>query len=89
MTIRKKVQNNRLFYSAAFFGSETDGGPAEAKLSGSHVCRPCQIAFMDAAMFLQHVDCHDRDNPLKCIKCGLLTEDARDFYVHLLSDPHA
>lgn len=76
-------------FSVAFFGSDADKIPSAVKLSGSHVCQPCQIAFMDLTMFLQHSDCHDRDNPLKCIKCGLLMEDAKDFYVHLLSDPHA
>ena len=60
----------------------------KSKLSGSHVCELCQIAFMDSYMYSFHKDCHDRHNPLKCIKCGLVMGDARGFFLHLIRESH-
>jgi hypothetical protein len=57
-------------------------------LSGSHICELCQIAFMDAYMYAYHKDCHDRHNPLKCVKCGAVTADARGFFLHLIKESH-
>ena len=57
-------------------------------LSGSHVCELCQIAFMDAYMYSYHKDCHDRLNPLKCVKCGAVMPDARGFFLHLIRESH-
>ena len=65
-----------------------DDGVKESKLSGSHVCELCQIAFMDAYMYSYHRDCHDRSNPLKCIKCGAVMGDARGFFLHLIRESH-
>jgi hypothetical protein len=67
-----------------------DGGVSKetSKLSGSHICELCQIAFMDAYMYSYHKECHDRSNPLKCIKCGAVMGDARGFFLHLIRESH-
>ena len=68
--------------------SDSHSSSKESKLSGSHVCELCQIAFMDAYMYSYHKDCHDRHNPLKCIKCGMVMGDARGFFLHLIRESH-
>jgi hypothetical protein len=61
---------------------------ASAELSGRYICRTCDIAFMDVGMYSRHKDCHDDDDPLRCAKCGAALSDARQFFAHLMRDPH-
>ena len=77
---RKESENRSSSYDVN--GKET------SKLSGSHICELCQIAFMDACMYSYHKECHDRSNPLKCIKCGMVMLDARGFFLHLIRESH-
>jgi hypothetical protein len=69
-------------------GSYDDAGRKPSKLSGSHICDLCQIAFMDECMYAYHKECHDDRNPLKCLKCGAVMGDARGFFLHLIRESH-
>ena len=50
---------------------ETTGSSGKSvRLSGSHVCKFCEIAFMDSIMYNIHMGYHGFQNPYLCNKCG-------------------
>ncbi len=63
------------------------GGEAKA-LSGSHVCKFCEIAFMDSVMFTIHMGYHGFSNPFKCNMCGDEFEDRVGFFLHMARKAH-
>ena len=80
-------------------GEETGNGtsapatdsPMEAKnqsLSGSHVCKFCEIAFMDSVMFTIHMGYHGFQNPYKCNMCGDEFDDRVGFFLHIARKAH-
>ena len=57
-------------------------------LSGSHVCKFCQIAFMDSIMYTIHMGYHGFQNPYKCNMCGEELEDRVGFFLHIGRNAH-
>ena len=59
-----------------------------ARLSGSHVCKFCEIAFMDSIMYTIHMGYHGFQNPYLCNKCGNEFEDRVAFFLHIGTHSH-
>ena len=59
-----------------------------ARLSGSHVCKFCEIAFMDSIMYTIHMGYHGFQNPYLCNKCGNEFEDRVTFFLHIGTHSH-
>lgn len=57
-------------------------------LSGSHVCKFCEIAFMDSIMFTIHMGYHGFQNPYKCNMCGEEMDDRVGFFLHIARKAH-
>ena len=64
-------------------GKETD-----ARLNGSHVCKFCDIAFMDSIMYTIHMGYHGFQDPFKCNICGDESGDKVSFFLHIARKPH-
>ena len=62
--------------------------PANKNLAGSHVCKFCEIAFMDSIMFTIHMGYHGYQNPYKCNMCGEETTDKVGFFLHIARKAH-
>ena len=60
----------------------------EKSLSGSHVCKFCEIAFMDSIMYTIHMGYHGFQNPFKCNMCGVETADKVSFFMHVATKGH-
>ena len=69
-------------------GALTLRPPAGKNLSGSHVCKFCEIAFMDSIMFTIHMGYHGFQNPFKCNMCGEETVDKVGFFLHIARKAH-
>ena len=57
-------------------------------LNGSHVCKFCEIAFMDSIMFTIHMGYHGFQNPYKCNMCGEECSDRVGFFLHIARKAH-
>jgi hypothetical protein len=69
---------------------ETTSAEAATKsLSGSHVCKFCDIAFMDSIMFRIHMNYHSNPYPYKCNMCGDVMEDRVEFFLHIARKAHS
>lgn len=62
--------------------------PTNKSLAGSHVCKFCEIAFMDSIMFTIHMGYHGYQNPFKCNMCGEETTDKVGFFLHIARKAH-
>merc|ERR1712150_63957 len=60
----------------------------EKMLNGSHVCKFCEIAFMDSIMYTIHMGYHGFQNPFKCNMCGVETNDKVSFFMHVATIGH-
>jgi hunchback-like protein len=60
----------------------------EKTLNGSHVCKFCEIAFMDSIMYTIHMGYHGFQNPFKCNMCGHETADKVSFFMHVATKSH-
>lgn len=58
------------------------------QLTGSHVCKFCEIAFMDSIMFTIHMGYHGFQNPYKCNMCGEEMDDRVGFFLHIARKAH-
>ena len=63
-------------------------GPLSKNLNGSHVCKFCEIAFMDSIMFTIHMGYHGFQNPFKCNMCGEEMSDKVAFFLHIARKAH-
>ena len=64
------------------------GESGKPGLSGSHVCKFCEIAFMDSIMYTIHMGYHGFQNPYKCNMCGEELEDRVGFFLHIGRNAH-
>ena len=64
-----------------------EGAPLE-RLSGNHVCKYCEIAFMDSIMYTIHMGYHGFRDPYKCNICGEESGDKVSFFLHIARKPH-
>ena len=67
--------------------------PTNKSLAGNHVCKFCDIAFMDSTMFYIHMGYHmnhmsHNQNPYKCNMCGEETPDKVGFFLHIARKAH-
>ena len=69
-------------------GDHADEESESKTLSGSHVCKFCEIAFMDSIMFTIHMGYHGFQNPFKCNMCGEETNDKVGFFLHIARNAH-
>ena len=60
----------------------------EKLLNGSHICKFCEIAFMDSIMYTIHMGYHGFQNPFKCNMCGVETPDKVSFFMHVATKSH-
>ena len=67
---------------------ETGIGGKSVRLSGSHLCKFCEIAFMDSIMYNIHMGYHGFQNPFLCNKCGNEFEDKVGFFLHIGTHSH-
>ena len=59
-----------------------------AELRGAHVCKYCDLAFMDSIMYTIHMGYHGFQDPFKCNICGDQTDDKVSFFLHIARKPH-
>jgi len=60
----------------------------EKSLNGSHICKFCEIAFMDSIMYTIHMGYHGFQDPFKCNMCGIETTDKVSFFMHVATKSH-
>ena len=60
----------------------------EKLLNGSHICKFCEIAFMDSIMYTIHMGYHGFQDPFKCNMCGTETTDKVSFFMHIATKSH-
>ena len=60
----------------------------EKLLNGSHICKFCEIAFMDSIMYTIHMGYHGFQDPFKCNMCGSETSDKVSFFMHVATKSH-
>jgi len=51
-------------------------------------CPYCRIIFPDHFLHTLHMGYHSQGNPFQCNKCGLETEDHREFFLHIARVAH-
>ncbi|KAH7706588.1 zinc finger protein [Aphelenchoides avenae] len=67
-----------------------NNGHSERQSSSStmHMCKHCDVAFPDQALYHIHVGYHTFENPYKCNRCGQVSDNSRQFYLHLYQERH-
>ena len=61
---------------------------SSSELRGAHVCKYCDLAFMDSIMYTIHMGYHGFQDPFKCNICGDQTDDKVSFFLHIARKPH-
>lgn len=51
-------------------------------------CRHCRIIFPDCVLYTLHMGYHSHDDPFRCNKCGHVSDDHRQFFMHVARVAH-
>ena len=67
---------------------EEEAALRDKGLRGKHICKYCELAFMDSVMYTIHMGYHGFSDPFTCNTCGEQTNDQLSFFLHIARKPH-